>query len=165
MSQCERTACQKPCGNVSFHIWNNPGHWPPFRKYCAKCGMKIMQANQSEAIKLRCELSVPMVDNGTTVWSSYRKLVELYRRYATAEQVDHYNIWFDYAEVLPTITAIQEGKWEWPANSQCKYVNLRIDTRGLKVRLSDQNGRTITPAQFAYQNPSWQHCEVSNEGV
>lgn len=61
------------------------------------------------------------------------------------------NIWDDFGDILPTLKAISRGDWFWGANSRCKYIEIRLDTRDGGCVLYDRDRVRISPEQFAFQ--------------
>lgn len=61
------------------------------------------------------------------------------------------NTWDHFGDILPTLKAISRGDWYWGANSRCKYIEIRIDTRDGGCILYDRERVRISPAQFAFQ--------------
>ena len=61
------------------------------------------------------------------------------------------NEWDHFGGILPTLKAISRGDWYWGANSRCKYIEIRLDTRDGGCILYDRERVRISPAQFAYQ--------------
>jgi hypothetical protein len=58
--RCSRTACQVelPPGQPHYLIYNQPSTGIP-RPYCVRCGRRIMDYNEHDEIKLRCEIMNP----------------------------------------------------------------------------------------------------------
>ncbi len=61
------------------------------------------------------------------------------------------NTWDHFGDILPTLKTISHGDWYWGANSRCKYIEIRIDTRDGGCILYDRNRVRISPEQFAFQ--------------
>lgn len=61
------------------------------------------------------------------------------------------NIWHNFSEVVPILKAAQAGKWQWFENTQCKYIELRIDMRDLGCLIMDRDRERITPDMLAKQ--------------
>lgn len=64
------------------------------------------------------------------------------------------NQWDHFGDILPTLKAISRGDWYWGANSRCKYIEIRLDTRDGGCLLFDRERVRISPAQFAHQSHS-----------
>lgn len=61
------------------------------------------------------------------------------------------NTWDHFGDILPTLKAISRGEWYWGANSRCKYIEIRLDTRDGGCILYDRDRVRISPEQFAFQ--------------
>ncbi len=64
------------------------------------------------------------------------------------------NQWDHFGDILPTLKAISRGDWYWGANSRCKYIEIRLDTRDGGCLLFDRERVRISPAQFSHQSHS-----------
>ncbi|MFY9460418.1 MAG: hypothetical protein WAP57_11785 [Aquabacterium commune] len=62
------------------------------------------------------------------------------------------NTWDHFGAILPTLKAISRGDWYWGANSRCKYIEIRLDTRDGGCLLFDRERVRISPEQFAHQS-------------
>lgn len=62
------------------------------------------------------------------------------------------NTWDHFGSILPTLKAISRGDWYWGANSRCKYIEIRLDTRDGGCLLFDRERVRISPEQFAHQS-------------
>jgi hypothetical protein len=62
------------------------------------------------------------------------------------------NQWDHFGDLLPTLKAISRGDWYWGANSRCKYIEIRLDTRDGGCLLFDRERVRISPEQFAHQS-------------
>lgn len=62
------------------------------------------------------------------------------------------NTWDHFSAILPTLKAISRGDWYWGANSRCKYIEIRLDTRDGGCLLFDRERVRISPEQFAHQS-------------
>lgn len=62
------------------------------------------------------------------------------------------NQWDHFGDILPTLKAISRGEWYWGANSRCKYIEIRLDTRDGGCILYDRERVRISPEQFAHQS-------------
>lgn len=62
------------------------------------------------------------------------------------------NTWDHFGAILPTLKAISRGDWYWGANSRCKYIEIRLDTRDGGCILYDRERVRISPEQFAHQS-------------
>ena len=49
--------------------------------------------------------------------------------------------WVSLSEV---IDVLNDPEWEWWRNSNCKYLNIRLDMRDGKCLISDRNGKPLT---------------------
>lgn len=57
--------------------------------------------------------------------------------------------WIPLADVLKTIT---DSEWTWWRNSECKYINIRVDTRDeMRCLIQNRNGEPITLDELKYQ--------------
>lgn len=61
------------------------------------------------------------------------------------------NTWDHFGAILPTLKAISRGDWYWGANSRCKYIEIRLDTRDGGGLIYDRERVRISPEQFAHQ--------------
>lgn len=55
------------------------------------------------------------------------------------------------AQLASWMNAVAEGRWNCAANSRCKYVTLRIDTRRGAFRIEDRDGHQIDGAALRWQ--------------
>lgn len=62
------------------------------------------------------------------------------------------NTWDHFGAILPTLKAISRGDWYWGANSRCKYIEIRLDTRDGGCILYDRERVRISPEQFSHQS-------------
>lgn len=69
----------------------------------------------------------------------------------TVEEKSEQNIWDHLGDALPTLKAASRGEWSWGRNSQCKYIELRIDMRTGHCIIRDREGKRINPEDLAYQ--------------
>lgn len=53
------------------------------------------------------------------------------------------NTWDHIDGVLKVLELARAGKWNWGANSQCKYIEVRIDMRDGGCILKDHEGNRI----------------------
>lgn len=49
------------------------------------------------------------------------------------------------------IERVEAGEWSWCADSPCKYVEIRIDTRSGAYSIADRDGNAISFEQLAHQ--------------
>lgn len=63
------------------------------------------------------------------------------------------NEWDGISDFIDVWNEQQRGKWSWPMNTRCKYVELRIDMRDGGCIIRDRHGVRISAAQLAYQLP------------
>lgn len=59
--------------------------------------------------------------------------------------------WIPFALVLEVIEEAKRGNWCWSMNSQCKYIDLRIDMRDRGCIVKDRDGNPLTIDQLRYQ--------------
>lgn len=59
--------------------------------------------------------------------------------------------WDHINDVLPVLVAAANGKWSWVENTECKYIELRIDMRDGGCIIKNRRGERITPEQLAKQ--------------
>lgn len=64
------------------------------------------------------------------------------------------NTWDHLSDFVEVWKAKQAGKWQWYANSRCKYVELRIDMRDGGCIIRDREQVRISPEELAYQYSS-----------
>lgn len=56
--------------------------------------------------------------------------------------------WIPIEDVL---AVVNDDNWHWPKNPNCKYIEMRIDTRMRMCLLKDRHGKSITLEQFKFQ--------------
>ncbi len=56
--------------------------------------------------------------------------------------------WIPIKEILEVTSSTD---WSWVANSKCKYLNIRMDTRDGHCVLSDRNGNSLSLDDLKYQ--------------
>ena len=59
--------------------------------------------------------------------------------------------WAPLAEILEVIEAAKRGDWCWSRNSQCKYIELRIDMRDRHCIVKDRDGKPISIDELKHQ--------------
>jgi hypothetical protein len=59
--------------------------------------------------------------------------------------------WNNIDDFIAVLQLMRDGKWDWYANTRCKYVELRVDMRDGGCIISDRESKRISPAQLAYQ--------------
>jgi hypothetical protein len=79
------------------------------------------------------------------------------------------NSWDHLSQVWPILQKMASGGWSWGANTRCKYVDLRIDTRDGGCWIRDRDHVRISPQQLAAQafpcsNVPWNNSEVFSSG-
>ena len=62
------------------------------------------------------------------------------------------NTWDSIDDFIAVLSAMRDGKWNWYANTRCKYVDLRVDMRDGGCIISDREGNRIDAKQLAYQH-------------
>lgn len=63
--------------------------------------------------------------------------------------------WDHINDALPVLVAAANGKWSWVENTECKYVELRIDMRDGGCIIKNRRDERITPEQLGKQ--PWGH--------
>jgi hypothetical protein len=66
--------------------------------------------------------------------------------------------WIPLALVIDVIEAAKRGDWCWSGNSQCKYIDLRIDMRDRGCLLKDRDGNEITIDDLRQQSGTVRGC-------
>ena len=61
------------------------------------------------------------------------------------------NTWDSIDDFIVVLNQMRAGKWNWFANSKCKYVELRVDMREGSCIIKDRYGKRIDPKDLAYQ--------------
>jgi len=61
------------------------------------------------------------------------------------------NSWDHIDSFLDVYKRMKEGKWDWFRNSECKYVELRIDMRDGGCIIRNGEGKRINPEELAWQ--------------
>jgi len=61
------------------------------------------------------------------------------------------NIWDHLDDFLKTFNNMKTHNWSWARNSECKYVNLRIDMRDGGCIIMNKDGERISPERLAWQ--------------
>jgi hypothetical protein len=69
----------------------------------------------------------------------------------TVEEKIRFNVWDNVADVLPVLESAKAGKWKWVYNSNCKYIELRVDMRDGGCIITNREGVRINPEDLAYQ--------------
>lgn len=67
-----------------------------------------------------------------------------------ADKIDK-NEWDNIQDFIKVLQLMREGNWSWTMNTQCKYVDLRVDMRDGGCIIMDREHRRILPEQLAYQ--------------
>lgn len=70
----------------------------------------------------------------------------------TVEEKTAANVWDHVDDVLAVIEKARRGEWGWVGNSQCKYIEVRIDMRDGGCILRDRDGTRISPSDLARQH-------------
>ena len=70
------------------------------------------------------------------------------------EQKEATNTWDSIDDFIAVLEQMRAGKWQWYANSKCKYVELRVDMRDGGCLIKDRNGNRIDPKDLAWQVPN-----------
>jgi len=60
--------------------------------------------------------------------------------------------WNHIIELYKIFKLVRKRRWSWTRNSQCKYLNIRIDMRDLSFLLEDRHGNEITIEQLNEQS-------------
>ena len=61
------------------------------------------------------------------------------------------NVWDHVDDALAVIELARAGKWNWCENTQCKYIELRIDMRDGGCIVKDREGKRIDPETLRKQ--------------
>lgn len=61
------------------------------------------------------------------------------------------NQWDHVRDFIPVFNAAMADQWHWYANTDCKYVELRIDMRDGGCIIKNRTGERITPTMLARQ--------------
>ena len=61
------------------------------------------------------------------------------------------NIWDSLEDFLDVYTLMKKGKWQWVYNSECKYVDLRVDMRDGGCIIKNREGKRIPPHKLKHQ--------------
>lgn len=61
------------------------------------------------------------------------------------------NVWHNIRPVIDIIQKMFAGKWLWFNNSNCKYIDIRIDMRDGGCIIKDNNGTRISPEELDKQ--------------
>jgi hypothetical protein len=75
----------------------------------------------------------------------------------TLKQKQAANVWDHIDDALAVIEAARAGRWTWIDNSECKYIQLRIDMRDGGCLIENRHGVRIDPARLAFQRSDHQH--------
>jgi hypothetical protein len=67
------------------------------------------------------------------------------------KNLEENNIWNHLDDFLNVYNAMLQGKWKWINNSDCKYVDLRIDMRDGGCIIMNRDHKRITPNQLSKQ--------------
>ena len=70
--------------------------------------------------------------------------------------------WIPFYKLLDTLKQMNINRWSWVGNTQCKYINLRIDMRDLHCILTDNDGKEITLEQLSFQRKDY--TDLINRG-
>lgn len=76
------------------------------------------------------------------------------------------NPWYCIEDVLKWMDAVRNGKWDWTRNNRCKYITVRIDSRGGQCVIM-VDGKRITPEELMWQYGDPEptpHDEVERKG-
>jgi hypothetical protein len=68
----------------------------------------------------------------------------------SVSEKEQMNIWDSLDDFLKVYTLMQNDEWTWSLNSQCKYIDLRIDMRD-GACLIKAKGERISPERLAWQ--------------
>lgn len=60
--------------------------------------------------------------------------------------------WYGIDQVLAVVRKSLAGEWQWPKNSRCKYIEVRIDMRSGLCLLRDGHGQMISMEELFRQN-------------
>jgi hypothetical protein len=61
------------------------------------------------------------------------------------------NTWDNVQDFIRVLQMSRDGRWVWFRNTQCKYVNLRVDMRTGACLIMDRDGKRIDPSDLEYQ--------------
>jgi len=70
------------------------------------------------------------------------------------------NLWDHLDDFLVVYNKMKEDDWQWYKNTDCKYVDLRIDMRDGGCIIRNGSGKRISPGQLA-----WQYSAETPEGI
>ncbi len=114
-------------------------------------------SNKELAERLRCDARGGVSVNVWEMDEAARRLEAAPQQEAQEPSADVQakigsNTWDHFGDILPTLKAISRGDWYWGANTRCKYIEIRIDTRDGGCILYDSKRVRISPQQFAHQS-------------
>ena len=70
---------------------------------------------------------------------------------ATSNDLLGGNQWDSIDDFITVLNKMRADEWQWYENTNCKYVELRVDMRDGGCIIKDRHGRRITPAELAKQ--------------
>lgn len=73
-----------------------------------------------------------------------------------------HNLWDNSDIVFETIKKSRNDDWLWIRNSNCKYIDVRIDMRSGLCIIKDRKGNRISPSQLAYQYTEENQEKIKN---
>jgi hypothetical protein len=94
---------------------------------------------------MRCDQDVP-VFSGMLCEDCLRKKSRL-----TTKEKEAINLWDHLTDFLSVFALMKAGAWSWACNSECKYVELRIDMRDGGCIIKNKEGKRISPERLAWQ--------------
>jgi hypothetical protein len=71
-------------------------------------------------------------------------------KFTTAEKTKM-NSWDKLEDFLEVYAKMSSGEWSWACNTQCKYVDLRVDMRDGGCIIKTRDGVRIGPDRLAWQ--------------
>jgi putative alpha-1,2-mannosidase len=106
---------------------------------------------ETAAVDQQLIVQVPLEDHVSGAWHKWRKVVEANMATATVEQKSHYNVWDHIKDVCAVLSMVSDGSWVWFRNTQCKYIDVRIDMRTGNCIIKNNDGNRINPSDLTYQ--------------
>ena len=69
----------------------------------------------------------------------------------TTKERSAMNLWDKFEDFLKVYSAMKKNEWLWIRNTECKYVELRIDMRDGGCIIMNRDSERIGPDRLAYQ--------------
>jgi len=69
----------------------------------------------------------------------------------TAKEKEENNIWDKIQDVIKVLQLVRRGEWTWCRNTDCKYIDVRIDMRYGICKIFNNNGERINPEELEKQ--------------